>query len=85
MYGVERTEIYSMDNKYLDIDRDELISHALKILNNKNLKGTYIAQETNINQRQVYNFRNGYRDIRQARLETLIKFENLYQRIKNRL
>lgn len=85
MYGVERTEIYSMENKYLDIDRDELISHALKILNNKNLKGTYIAQETNINQRQVYNFRNGYRDIRQARLETLIKFENLYQRIKNRL
>lgn len=82
---MERTEIYSMDNKYLDIDRDELISHALKILNNKNLKGTYIAQETNINQRQVYNFRNGYRDIRQARLETLIKFENLYQRIKNRL
>ncbi|EGQ2899959.1 hypothetical protein DLS44_11580 [Staphylococcus pseudintermedius] len=62
-----------------------MISHALKILNNKNLKGTYIAQETNINQRQVYNFRNGYRDIRQARLETLIKFENLYQRIKNRL
>ncbi|WP_215392860.1 hypothetical protein [Staphylococcus aureus] len=74
-----------MNNKYLDIDRDELVSHALKILNHKNLKGTYIAQETDINQRQIYNFRNGHRDIKQARLETLIKFENLYQRIKNKL
>lgn len=85
MYDAERTETNLMSNNYINIDRDELIAHALKILNNKNLKGTYIAQEADINQRQVYNFRNGYRDIRQARLETLIKFENLYQRIKNRL
>lgn len=85
MYGSERTETYLMSDNFVDIDRDELIAHALKILNNKNLKGTYIAQEADINQRQVYNFRNGYRDIRQARLETLLKFEKLYRRIKDRL
>ena len=85
MYGSERIETYLMSDNFVDIDRDELIAHALKILNNKNLKGTYIAQEADINQRQVYNFRNGYRDIRQARLETLLKFEKLYRRIKDRL
>ena len=74
-----------MSENYINLDRDELIAHALMILNNKNLKGTYIAQELKMNQRQVYNYRNGSKDIEKAQLETLIKFENLYQRIKSRL
>ena len=85
MYGAGRTETYLMNDNYINIDRDELIAHALKLLNNKNLKGTYLAQELKMNQRQVYNYRNGSKDIEKAQLETLIKFENLYQRIKSRL
>lgn len=74
-----------MSDNYLNLDRDELISHAQKILDNKKLKGTYIAEQLNMNQRQLYDYRNGNKKIENAQLETLIKFENLYHKIKDNL
>lgn len=62
-----------------------MIKHAQQILEKKDLKGTYIAEQLNMNQRQLYDYRNGRKKIENAQLETLIKFENLYQKIKHKL
>lgn len=74
-----------MNENHLNFDKEELIYHAKKILNKKDLKGTYIAEQLNMNQRQLYDYRNGRKKIENAQLETLIKFENLYQKIKHKL
>lgn len=74
-----------MSGNYLHFDKDEMIKHAQQILEKKDLKGTYIAEQLNMNQRQLYDYRNGRKKIENAQLETLIKFENLYQKIKHKL
>ncbi len=74
-----------MSGHYLYFDKEEMIKHAQQILNKKDLKGTYIAEQLNMNQRQLYDYRNGRKKIENAQLETLIKFENLYQKIKHKL
>lgn len=73
-----------MPDEPISIDRDKLIAHAYKILNS-NVKGTQIAKEINMNTRQFYDYRNGVKNIETAYLDTLLKFEKLYQRIKNDL
>lgn len=76
--------LISMSENYLNLNRGELVLHARKILDSK-LKGTYIAEQLNMNQRQLYDYRNGSKKIENAQLETLIKFENLYRKIKDKL
>ncbi|EZV57633.1 hypothetical protein [Staphylococcus aureus] len=65
-------------------DRDLLIRHAKKILNS-NVKGTYLARELQMHTRQLYGYRNGSKNIDTAYLDTLLKFETLYQKIKKDL
>ncbi|MBF0795257.1 hypothetical protein [Mammaliicoccus lentus] len=68
----------------IDSGREKLIAHAKKILKS-NMKGSYIAKEINMNTRQLYDYRNGIKNIETAYLDTLLKFEGLYQKIKDDL
>lgn len=65
-------------------EREKFIAHAKKILKS-NVKGSYIAKEINMNTRQLYDYRNGIKNIETAYLDTLLKFEGLYQKIKDDL
>ncbi|HAC5789017.1 TPA_asm: hypothetical protein GZX72_14420 [Listeria monocytogenes] len=66
-------------------DRKKLIEHAKKVLEKKEIKGSHIAEQIDMNRKQLYDYRNGIRNIENARLETLLKFERYYHKIKHNL
>ena len=59
-------------------DKKRLIQHAKTILES-DLTGVQISEGTGVNTNQVYAYRNGTRPIENARVESLWKFEDLYQ------
>lgn len=67
----------------MKIDRELLVSHAKNVLMS-GLKGIELAQVMKMNVNQFYDYRNGVRDIKSARLETLLKFEQAYIYIEHK-
>ncbi|EFM72845.1 hypothetical protein HMPREF9515_02036 [Enterococcus faecalis TX0860] len=65
-------------------DKEILIAHAKKILQSS-IKGSHIAREIGINANQLYDYRAGRRNIETAYLDTLTKFEEFYQKVKDQL
>ncbi|EKR9302846.1 hypothetical protein P9705_001287 [Enterococcus faecalis] len=61
-------------------ERKKLIDHAQEVLNS-DIPGVKLAQMMKMNSRQLYDYRNGKREIEKARLETLLKFESSYTKI----
>lgn len=73
-----------MADERFTTDRDVLIAHTKKILHS-NVKVPYIAEQIDMNIKQLYSYRNGHKDIEKAQIGTLLKFEKLYQKIKHKL
>ncbi|HCU8763852.1 hypothetical protein [Staphylococcus warneri] len=73
-----------MADEKLTTDRAILIAHTKTILNS-NVKVPYIAQQIDMNVKQIYSYRNGHKDIEKAQIGTLLKFERFYQKIKDQL
>lgn len=79
-----RKFVYNRDMSKADnhndavLDKDALIAHAKEVLNSK-MSGVKIAKGTEINLRQIYDYRSGRRNIDKAYYDTLLKFEHLYQ------
>ncbi|HDF3152075.1 hypothetical protein [Staphylococcus chromogenes] len=65
--------------KKIQTRREELIKHAKRVLNSR-LTATEIAKLTGVNSQQVSLYRNGKRNIENAYLKNLLKFELLYQK-----
>lgn len=60
------------------LDREKLIEHAKIVLSCK-LTQRELSEEVGVHVRQIGFYRNGSRPIENAYLETLIKFEHVYQ------
>lgn len=58
-------------------DKEALINHA-EIVLNSGIKGKKLAEMTGIHYQQIYAYRNKRRDIKKARLENLLKLNNVY-------
>ncbi|WP_205126882.1 helix-turn-helix domain-containing protein [Staphylococcus aureus] len=65
-------------NGYI-FDKDKLIKHAKVVLRSKKFSGVELAKEVGIHVQQIYGYKSGKRNIKDAQLETLSKFEKLYQ------
>lgn len=66
-------------DKQIQPNREEIIKHAQIVLQS-NIKGSKLAKEMNMNSRQLYAYRNGTRDIKNAFFDNLLKFEYIYQK-----
>lgn len=70
----------SKDNLFdAPIDRQLLVEHARCVLNS-HLQGVKIAEEMEMTKSQVYAYRQGRRKIENAYVDTLLKFEKVYQK-----
>ena len=72
------TDINSSDDK-------EILNKKKKKILQSSIKGTHIAKEIGINVNQLYDYRAGRRNIETAYLDTLTKFEEFYQKVKDQL
>jgi len=65
-------------DKYI-FDKTQLIKHAKTVLRSKKFSGVELSKEVGIHVQQIYGYRSGKRKIQEAQLETLYKFEKVYQ------
>ncbi|MFF0676827.1 helix-turn-helix domain-containing protein [Staphylococcus xylosus] len=66
------------NNDYI-FDKKQLIKHAKTVLRSKKLSGVELSKEVGIHVQQIYGYKSGKRNIQEAQLETLYKFEKVYQ------
>jgi len=65
-------------NEYI-FDKKQLVRHAKTVLRSKKFSGVELSKEVGIHVQQIYGYRSGKRKIQDAQLETLYKFEKVYQ------
>lgn len=67
------------ENNGCIINRNKLIKHSKIVLKSKKITGVELSKEVGIHVQQIYGYKSGKRSLKNAQLETLLKFEKLYQ------